>query len=90
MFDVFDIQLSVLATQPAFERRRRESAFGTSDDEFLYVHGVKFATVLGASKAYGDVAFWTGSSDRSSSGVCFANPIAISTHASPAGLRPRP
>lgn len=63
MFDVFDIQLPKLAGGAGLAVRARESAFGPSDDEFVYVEGVEFAKVVLASKAYTNVEAWTGSSD---------------------------
>ena len=65
MFDIFDIQLPKLALGPGLEVRRCESAFGLSDDEFVFVDGVKFARILPASSAYSNVEVSTGSSQGS-------------------------
>lgn len=45
MFDVFDIVLGHLSTGTRIEVRQRETAFGLSDEQIVYVDGMMIACV---------------------------------------------
>ena len=64
MFDVFDILLPELSTDARLEVRQHQTAFGTSDDRFAYVDGMKFAQVVKAQEVYSNVAARAGSAER--------------------------
>jgi hypothetical protein len=76
MFDVFDILVRELSTHALLEVRQQQTAFGPSDDTFLYVHGTKFAQIVTAPEAYKNVEARAGSAGRANWTVLRAAKIA--------------
>lgn len=64
MFDVFDILVPVLASNSGLEVRQFKTAFGPSDDKFVYSGDLKFAQLVFAKDVYSDVEAWAGSFER--------------------------
>jgi hypothetical protein len=64
MFDVFEILIPELSTNARLEIRQKQTAFGSSDDRFVYVDGTRFARIVMAREAYSNVEVTAGSAGR--------------------------